>query len=59
MIVTTDCTGRGGPLDCHGTGCVECLIEPVRVKIGQWKYYYRAVDKSGDIMIYYLVVNVI
>ena len=39
-ISLMDCTGNGGPLDCQGDGCVECIGSKTR-KIGIWKYYYN------------------
>ena len=35
----TDCTSIGGPIDCQGDGCVEC-VGPTKRKTGLWKYYF-------------------
>ena len=35
----TDCTSIGGPIDCQGEGCVEC-VGPTKRKTGLWKYYF-------------------
>jgi len=40
LMPLMDCTGIGGPLDCQGEGCVEC-IGPATRKDGMWKYYYN------------------
>ena len=40
-ITSTDCLSIGGPLDCQGKGCVECLIGLITRKDGMWKYYYN------------------
>ena len=37
---TYSCTSKGGPLDCHGKGCVECISLLHYNKLGMWKYYY-------------------
>jgi antitoxin component YwqK of YwqJK toxin-antitoxin module len=40
LVHLMDCTSIGGPLDCHGEGCVECIGMTTR-KVGVWKYYHN------------------
>ena len=39
-ISLMNCTSIGGPQDCQGKGCVECIDLTTR-KDGIWKYYYN------------------